>query len=151
PPSLLHGDVSVSLDTRDRPGYPRSGGLLRAGSAVYSDQESGAFSFRRYEAEGVRYVPVAAGRLTFAFRGWLLVSDTGPTANVPFYLMPSLGGQDTLRGYLDYRFHDRDLLLVNAESRLALFRHLDAVLFADAGDVAPRAADLDLGKTSVGF
>jgi outer membrane protein assembly factor BamA len=62
---------------------------------------------------------------------------------VPFYLMPSLGGQNTLRGYYDYRFHDNDMQVFNAESRWALFTHVDAAVFVDAGKVAPRAGDLD--------
>jgi outer membrane protein assembly factor BamA len=63
---------------------------------------------------------------------------------VPFYLMPSLGGKNTLRGYYDFRFHDRDMQLFNAESRWGLFTHLDVAVFADAGKVAPEARDLDL-------
>jgi hypothetical protein len=33
---------------------------------------------------------------------------------VPFYLLPSLGGKNTLRGYYDYRFHDRNMEVFNA-------------------------------------
>ena len=65
-------------------------------------------------------------------------------------MLPSLGGGNTLRGYHDYRFHDRDLLVVNAESRWALFTHVDAAAFVDAGNVAARVSDLNLDKTSYG-
>jgi outer membrane protein assembly factor BamA len=57
--------------------------------------------------------------------------------------LPSLGGKNTLRGYRDYRFHDRDMQVFNAESRWALFTHVDAAIFADAGKVASVAGDLD--------
>jgi outer membrane protein assembly factor BamA len=71
---------------------------------------------------------------------------------VPFYMLPSLGGQNTLRGYHDYRFHDRDLVAVSVESRWALTAHVDGAVFIDAGTVAPRLGDLDLSalKTSYG-
>jgi outer membrane protein assembly factor BamA len=82
--------------------------------------------------------------------GWLVVSGTDAGKHVPFYLAPSLGGHNTVRGYADYRFHDRNVLVVNVESRVALLRHADAVVFADAGNVAARAADLNLDKTSYG-
>jgi outer membrane protein assembly factor BamA len=55
----------------------------------------------------------------------------------------SLGGQNTLRGYYDYRFHDNDMQVFNAESRWALLSHVDAAVFVDAGKVARRAGDLD--------
>lgn len=58
--------------------------------------------------------------------------------------------QDTLRGYRDYRFHDRNLLLASAESRWALFRDVDAAAFFDAGNVSARAGGLNLRKTSWG-
>ena len=69
-------------------------------------------------------------------RAWLAASDTDAGQAVPFYLEPSLGGHNSLRGYDDYRFHDRDLLLVNVETRVALMTHVDAALFLDAGNVA---------------
>jgi hypothetical protein len=61
-----------------------------------------------------------------------------------------LGGNSTLRGYNDYRFHDRNLALVNTELRVAIFEHVDAVGLFEAGNVAARFADLNLKKTSYG-
>ena len=82
--------------------------------------------------------------------GWAFYSGTSARNTVPFYMLPSLGGDDTLRGYYDYRFHDRNLLMASAESRWALMRHLDVAAFFDAGNVAARFGDLDLRKTSWG-
>ena len=41
--------------------------------------------------------------------------------------------QNTLRGYADYRFHDRNLARLNAETRVAMMTHVDAAVFVDAG------------------
>ena len=82
--------------------------------------------------------------------GWGVFSETSSGNTVPFYLLPTLGGNDTLRGYNDYRFHDRNLLLASAESRWALFRSVDAAAFFDAGNIGARAGDLNLKKTSWG-
>ena len=81
-----------------------------------------------------------------------MFSETSNGNTVPFYLLACLGGQNTLRGYDDYRFHDRDMQVFNAESRWALFRHVDAAIFADAGKVASEASDLDFKhmRTSYG-
>ena len=55
-------------------------------------------------------------------------------------------------GTTTIRFHDNDMQVFNAESRWALFAHVDAAAFVDAGKVAPRAGDLDFRrlKTSYG-
>jgi outer membrane protein assembly factor BamA len=77
---------------------------------------------------------------------------TGRGQVVPFYLLPSLGGKNTLRGYSDYRFHDRALSFFSVESRWAIWRHVDAAVFYDGGKVAPRISDLGLAglKRSIG-
>ncbi len=56
--------------------------------------------------------------------------------------MPTLGGGNTLRGYDDYRFRDRNAAFVSAEYRWPVFRMMDAALFADAGSVASTASGL---------
>jgi len=149
-PDFLHSNVSVTADNRDNPGHPTSGGRYRAALTTYSDRSTGVFSFRQYEAEATQFVPLADRRWVLAFRGWAVFSDVGPGHEIPFYLLPTIGGQNTLRSYHNYQFHDQNSLVVNAESRWAIFTHADAAVFFDAGNVAPRARDLNLDKTSLG-
>jgi len=80
---------------------------------------------------------------------------------VPFYLMPTLGGfalpqgqgdqtigsdgtTATLRGFTNYRFRDRHLLLLQAEYRVPVWGPIDLSIFGDAGKVASSRDDLDL-------
>ena len=95
-------------------------------------------------------MPVVKNRGVFAVRWWIALSDTAADANVPFYMLPSLGGSNTLRGFDDYRFHDRNMLVLNLETRVALMTHMDAAVFLDAGNVPARLSDLDLDKRSYG-
>ena len=78
----------------------------------------------------VQFVPLFTTKWVLALHGWEVFSDTSAGSLVPFYLMPSLGGKNTLRGYADYRFHDRDMQVFNAESRWALWANLDVAAFA---------------------
>jgi hypothetical protein len=149
-PDYLHGGVSVSADTRDSAGRPTIGGLYRAAAAAYSDRDGGRYSFRRYEIEGEQFIPVVGSRWILAAHGWGTFTETSIGHEVPFYMAPSLGGSNTLRGYDEYRFTDRNLVLASAESRWALLRDLDVAAFFDAGNVAARRGDLNLHKTSWG-
>jgi hypothetical protein len=91
------------------------------------------------------------------------LSTSTPRAGhvIPFYLMPTLGGFEllrspgdetigsdgtlaTLRGFTNYRFRDRHLVLLQAEYRIPLWGPIDVSLFGDAGKVASRRDDLDL-------
>jgi hemolysin activation/secretion protein len=86
---------------------------------------------------------VLAERRVIAVRLYLSTSDTEPGARMPFYLMPTLGGHDSLRGFRDYRFRGPHAILTNAEYRWEIWSGLDAALFYDAGKVALRRSDLD--------
>jgi hypothetical protein len=149
-PSYVHGELSLTADTRDHRSHPLRGGLYRGAWTRYWARDLAAFSFQRFEAEGAQFVPMASSRVTLALRGWVVASDPAAGASVPFYLMPSLGGNNTLRAYANYRFHDRHLAVVNIETRLALMTHVDLAVFADAGNVAARLADLNFDRTSFG-
>jgi hemolysin activation/secretion protein len=63
---------------------------------------------------------------------------------MPFYYMPTLGGNDSLRGYRAYRFRGPHALLIQGEYRFEIWSGLDAALFYDTGKVAMRFSDLNL-------
>jgi len=146
----LHGELSVTADTRDHRSHPQSGGLYRGAWTRFSDRDGGTFSFQRFEAEGAHFLSTDDSKVTVAMHGWLVSSGTADGREIPFYLMPSLGGSNTLRAFPDYRFHDRHFAVATIELRLALLAHVDGVLFADAGNVAARMADLNFDKRSIG-
>ena len=149
-PAYLHGELSITADTRDHRSHPQRGGLYRASWIRFSDRGTGRFSFQRFEAEGAQFVSTNDGQITLAVHGWLAASDTAAGREVPFYLMPSLGGNNTLRAFPNYRFHDRHLAVANVELRIALLAHLDTVLFMDGGNVAARMGDLNFDRRSIG-
>lgn len=151
-PNYLHGEVSVTSDTRDHRSRPTRGGVYRAAWTDFVDQSTsiGTFSFRQYEAEAAQFIPMMDSHWVIALHGWVVTSDVPNGHDVPFYLLPSLGGNNSLRSYSDYRFHDRALALVNAESRWTIFEHVDLAAFLDAGNVAPQFDGLNLDKTSYG-
>ena len=150
-PNYLHGDLALVADTRDHRSHPVHGGLYRAAWSTYSDRENGSFSFNRYELEAAHFVPLSSERVVLALHGWSAMTDTAGRSRVPFYMEPSLGGNNTLRGYDDYRFHDRHMLVLNAETRIAIFTHLDGALFVDAGNVANVVRELNIDRRSYGF
>jgi outer membrane protein assembly factor BamA len=150
-PRYVHVGATLLSDTRDAPGHPSRGRLYRASWATHQDVTGGAYTFNRYDLETVRFLPVAGGRGVLVLHWWGSFTDTSGSHEVPFYLMPALGGNNTLRGYADYRFHDRHMMVGNVESRWALMPHVDAALFFDAGNVGARVKDLDFDRTSWGF
>jgi hypothetical protein len=140
-PSFLHGDLSIGVDTRDSVGHATRGGFYQATWSVYADQTTGRHSFQRYEADASHYVPLGSDNWILAVRGSAALSSTTAGHDVPFYMMPNLGGRNA-RGFTDFRFYDRNMQAYTVESRWRVFSHLDAAAFVDAGSVASTVRQL---------
>jgi outer membrane protein assembly factor BamA len=137
--------VFAELDYR-RPHNARRGGYYRVDASRY-EARTGAYDFTRVEADVRQYVSAFAERRVLALRLFASTStaDDG-SQQVPFYLMPSLGGHDSLRGYRDYRFRGPHALLGQAEYRYEIWSGFDAALFYDAGKVAESRRNLDFTR-----
>src|SRR5919206_423760 len=66
------------------------------------------------------------------------LTTAGGNQRVPFYLQPTLGGPDTLRGYRFDRFYGDNSTLLTAEYRWDASPILQMVAFADGGKVFNR-------------
>jgi len=100
-------------------------------------------TFNRVDADLRQFVGFLAGRRVIAARLFVSTSDTSAGHEMPFYFMPTLGGNDTLRGFREYRFRGPHAILAQGEYRWEIWSGLDGALFYDAGKVADRRADLN--------
>ena len=114
---------------------------------VYQDLGEHRYSFRRFDADLRNKFPFGDRdgegnrRNELRVRGRVSLSETRAGQRVPFYLMETLGGSnirgdDTLRGFRDYRFRDRNYALLQTEYLRALYGPLDFIAFYDTGKVA---------------
>jgi hypothetical protein len=152
-PNFYHLDGFLKFDYRDEPLNAHSGGLYQLNYAYYDDQSLGRHSFRRLDAEIQQYFPFLKKKRVIAFRAATSLVDTSAGQSVPFYLMQELGGADSLRGFREFRFRDRNYLLMNLEYRWEAFSGLDLAIFGDVGKVANRRRDINLKdlESDVGF
>lgn len=142
--NFLRTIAFVDVDYR-QPKNARRGGWYRLEASHVRDRAD-AFTFRRLDVDLRQYASILAERRVFAVRLFASTSDPASGARVPFHLMPSLGGHDTLRGFRDYRFRGPHAILTQTEYRWEIWSGLDAALFYDAGKVALRRADLDFRR-----
>jgi AAA family ATP:ADP antiporter len=142
-PAYGRSSVFAEYDTRTSPGYTRRGSLARIDLSDYRQINDGTSSFRRVDAHLQQFVPLLRENWVLALRA-LASSTATPDGNeVPYFLLPELGGSSTLRGYSTWRFRDRNRLLLTAEWRWTAGRFADMALFIDSGTVAPRVQDLN--------
>jgi outer membrane protein assembly factor BamA len=152
-PDYTYSGVFARSDTRDEPGNPREGHKVQVDWRNYRDRNSSGYSFNRFGAEVQQYIPFFNKRRVIALRGRTTFSQTDDGNTVPFFLQPTLGGSEDLRGFREFRFRDRNVMVMNAEYRWEAFSGLDLALFTDAGKVFSSSREFnfqDLEK-SYGF
>jgi len=141
-PRYLHSRAFAALDLRDSEGYTRRGTLVSATYHDYRADSNGRYSFSRLDGAAEQYVPVLHGNWVIFLGLWTSTTMTDDGREVPFFLMPDVGGHD-LRGFKDYRFRDRHSILWTAEYRWYAQEFLDAAIFYDAGKTVPTRGALD--------
>jgi hypothetical protein len=131
------------------------------------DHSTGTHDFKRVEMETQHRIPGFRPGQRLTLHGF--VATTHGADEVPFYMLYTLGGSGglktfrpemlggdgtraSLRGFRNYRFRDRNIVLMQAEYRIPVHKYIHTSVFVDAGQVAPRAPQLlsDL-RANTGF
>jgi hypothetical protein len=141
--TYLHTQGTVGLDGRESPGYARRGAYVGATLHDYRDTDE-LFGFHIAEYEGIAHLPILRETWVLSFHARMQHASEKDGQQIPFFMLPALGGGSSLRGYASWRFRDQNSLLLQAEWRIMVNRYLDLAFFYDAGKVAARTSDLDL-------
>lgn len=136
----------VEYNNLDKPGDPHKGGNYKARLLFYDDVNVNRYAFRRFDGWTEQYIPFLSGKRVIALHAATNLSWTQPGQVVPFYLQPTRGDSDELRGYARFRYRDNNSVALSSEYRWEVMPGLDMALFVDAGRVFPKASDLSLNN-----
>jgi len=150
-PDFLRTDAGVALDWRDNPLHPHAGGRYGVQLSNFDDRDLGQYGFRRVTLDVQQYVPLPNRYRVIALRAAAVMTDAGAGQQVPFYYQPTLGGSQQLRGFREFRFRDRNSLMMTAEYRWEASWMLDAAVFVDAGTVATERSGLSLRNLDTSY
>ena len=143
--TYLHTHGMVGFDSRPVPGYSRRGSLLGVTFRDFSDTDS-RFGFKQIDYEAIQHIPLLRESWALSLHAAASVTGLKSGQEIPFFMMPSVGGGSSLRGYSSWRFRDRNSLLLQAEWRVMVNRFLDTALFYDTGKVEAHTRDLDFSN-----
>lgn len=141
--TYMHTQGTVGFDWRTSPGYSRRGGFYGVTLHDYHDGDD-AFGFQFVEYEAIQHVPILRETWVLSFRGRVQTAHEKDGQQTPFFMLPSIGGGSSMRGFSSWRFRDQNSLLLQADWRIMINRYLDLAFFYDTGKVAARTSDLDL-------
>jgi outer membrane protein assembly factor BamA len=143
-PSFGHVGAFVEYKSLDENSDPHKGGSYSFQWTAYLG------TFQNYDVDLRYFVPVTASdRIGFRMESWF--THAKPEEQIPFFMLPFVGGTETVRGFSQARFRDRNALLLNSEYRHSLNGFLDVVGFVDAGRVFPNAENFGLRYLHPGY
>jgi hypothetical protein len=136
--NFITGTTTIQLDL-SRPGFSNPEGLqLEADDSQFFDQSGNQANFHLLETQAAYYLPLTNGMRTLVFRVRNESAFAEDNQIVPFYLQPTLGGPDDLRGYDRYRFYGNGTSVASGEYRWSISQTLEMAIFGDGGNVYTR-------------
>jgi outer membrane protein assembly factor BamA len=124
---------TVTFDRRDDLFWPTTGAFVEVWALAYAAE--GGRTFARASLEARRFTPLGGGHVL-----GVDVAAKAAAGDVPFTLLPRLGGARGLRGYYDGRWRDRCLWSTQAEWRFPIAWRVRGTAFAGVAGVAPSLA-----------
>ena len=154
-PNYVYTDLFATLDTRDQPGNARDGVYAGVLWRRHHDLDLQRYGFDSVEVDVQHFLPIYDKKRVFAARFRLMTTTARDGDEVPFFFQPTIGGSESLRSSVDFRYRERNAAVVNFEYRWEAFSGLDMALFSDFATVSPDFTGLEFadvrGAYGIGF
>jgi len=138
-PDFLRFDSVIFVNLMDTPGNPHKGAAIGLSYSRFDPRGGNDFDFDSLVLDARGYLPLGSKQRVLAVRFLASRDSADSGSRVPFYLMRTLGGKETLRGFADYRFRDAKLLYLSTEYRWEAAPAIEGVFFYDTGKVIPES------------
>ena len=136
----------VNYDTRDALFSPTTGWVVEGQLYTEGGYTGSDFSYQRLAVDASKYYKLGE-KGVLAFNGVASFS----VGDVPFHQMPVIGGTKKMRGYLEGKYRDENLLMLQTEYRFPLFWRLGAVAFGGLGEVSDKPYKWDFSNIRYNF
>jgi hypothetical protein len=148
-PDYFQLGLFADFDRRNDPDDPTRGARYQIQASRFRARAFDGFDFDELQAEAEHYLPVTE-RAIFASRVQAVFTGTAEGQEVPFFLLPSLGGRESLHAFTMDRFRDRNLLFLNSEVRYQATPEIRISGFLDVGQVFPTAGAIRMSAFELG-
>ena len=126
--------ATVLLDTRDIVYYPNRGMFLKLAATHYNQVWGASATLTRLHLDWRQFVRIGKG-FVWCYQVRADIALSSDAAGTPFQMLPTIGGQDLLRGIPYGMFRDNTMLAAQTEMRIPVWRWIHACAFAGIGDV----------------
>lgn len=121
-----------SFDSRDNQFYPQKGIFAKVTLATANTWWGSSYNSTDFSIDFRQFIPITNGHV-LAWQAYF--SGVFSKTEVPFQLLPTLGGRDLMRGFRQGMYRDNTMFIFQTEYRMPIYNRLKAALFLSTGDV----------------
>ena len=123
--------AAISYDTRSNNYYPLNGLFFKTTITYNQQLIANNSASANLQIDLRQYIPLYKELIL----AWNFRSEIALGKNIPFQLLPTIGGQDLIRGIRQNKFKNNTLFAIQTELRIPIWRFLKGAIFASIGDV----------------
>ncbi|MEP7278708.1 MAG: BamA/TamA family outer membrane protein [Bacteroidota bacterium] len=129
--------ASLTYDTRNDAFAPNKGVFLQGSFNHFAPAFGSDFGYTNYVLDMRGFIKTYRKQV-LALQAYAFINNGDP----PLRSLASFGGANSMRGYYDGRYRDRDQVVLQAEYRAPVYRWLGLVAFGGIGNVSHTCAYL---------
>lgn len=126
--------VSASYDSRNILFYPTTGLFFKTIATYYDSKCGNTTGMVGVDIDFRHFVPIYK-ELIFAYQAHAAFALNTSKAEIPFQMLPTLGGYDLLRGVPRGMYRDNMMWALQGELRIPIWKWIKGTVFAGLGDV----------------
>lgn len=123
--------ASLTYDTRNDAFAPDKGVFLQGYFNHFTKILGSDFVYTNYVLDARGFIKTYKKQV-LALQAYAFLNN----GNVPIRSLASFGGANSMRGYYDGRYRDKDQVVLQAEYRVPVYKRLGAVVFGGMGNVS---------------
>ena len=127
--------LDMNWDTRDNIFASFQGSYFDIKATFYGKLIGSDYAFQRYFFDARKYFPIKFGKNTHVLAIQAVLDAS--TGTVPFYALPTFGGDLAMRGFFLGRYRDKLSTYIQTDYRFPVWWRFGMILFGSVGQVAP--------------
>lgn len=136
-----------SFDSRDNQFYPQKGIFAKLSMSTARKIWGSSYNTTDLTVDFRQFIPIVNNHV-LAWQAYF--SGIFSNNEIPFQLLPTLGGRDLMRGFRQGMYRDNSMFLFQTEYRMPIYKRLKAALFISTGDVMD-SKNLEIDKLKVAY
>lgn len=137
---------TLTFDNRNNAFSPDKGDFMELTAKYYAPVLGSDFTYWNIIQDFRKFIPVKKNVVAIQLYNFMNLGS-----KIPLRSLGLIGGDNAMRGFYSGRFRDKQMIMLQAEWRMPVYKRWGAVVFGSAGDVADKVMDYSPGDLKYAY